>query len=84
MIVAVILAPLTVRGQAVVSVGGGHLLGRCPAVSGRYLRIAPALGACALALGETALGVTVRGLLTATEHVDSMRVPPLAGELAVT
>ena len=76
------------------SVGGGHPLGRCPsaggrAVSGRNLRIAPTPGACALALGETglagtALGVTGRGLLTATGHVDSVRVPSLAGELAVT
>ena len=68
-----------------------------PALSGRDLRIAPAPGACALALGETgldpridaglagtALSVTGRGLLTATGHVDSLRVPPLAGELAVT
>ena len=83
------LAPLTVRDQAVESVGGGHPLCRCPPVSGRDLRIAPALGACALALGETglagtALGVTDCGLLTATDHVDSMRVPSLAGRLAVT
>ena len=91
------LAPLTVRGQAVESVGGGHPLGRWPPASGRDLRIAPALGACALAHGETgldpridislagtALGMTGRGLLTTTGHVDSVRVPPLAGELAVT
>ena len=44
--------------------------------------------ACALVLGETglaetALAVTGRCLLTATDHVDSVRVPPLAGELAV-
>ena len=67
--------------------------------SGRLsdLRIAPALGARALALGETgldpridtdlagtALDVTGRGLLTATNHGDSVRVPLLAGELAVT
>ena len=90
---AVVLAPLTVRGQAVESVEGGHPLGRCPPASGRDLRIAPALGVCALVLGETgldtglaetALGVTSRGLLTATDHVDSVRVPPLVGELAVT
>ena len=62
---------------------------------GRDLRIAPAHGTYTLALGETgldpridtglaetALGVTGRGLLTATDHVDS--VPMLAGELAVT
>ena len=67
------------------------------AVSGCDFRIAPDPGACALALGETgldpridtglagtALGVTGRGLLTATGHIDSVRVPPLAGELAVT
>ena len=101
-VVVLALAPLTVRGQEVESVGGGHPLGRCPpasgrAMSGRDLRIAPAPSACALALGETsldpridtgltgtALGVTGRGLLTATGHVDSVRVPPLAGELAVT
>ena len=95
--VVLVLAPLTVRGQVVESVGGSHPLGRCPPVSGRDLRIAPALGACALTLGETgidpridtglawtALGVTGRSLLTATDHVDSVRVPPLAGELAVT
>ena len=85
------------RGQEVESAGGGHPLGRCPPASGRDLRIAPAPGACALALGETsldprldtglagtALGVTGRDLLTATSHVDSVRGPPLAGELAVT
>ena len=77
---------------AVESVGGGPSLGRCPPASGRDLWIAPALGACALALGETgldpridtALDVTGRGFLTATGHVDSMLVPLLAGELAVT
>ena len=100
--VALALAPLTVRGQEVESVEGGHLLGRCPPASGRVacghdLRIAPALDECALVLGETgldpridtgltetALAVTGRGLLTATDHVDSVRVPLLAGELAVT
>ena len=35
-------------------------------------------------LAETALGVTGRGLLAATDPVDSVRVPLLAGELAVT
>ena len=97
--VAVILAlaPLAVRGQAVESVGGGHPLGRCPPASGRDLWIAPALGVCALAIGETGLdpridtglagttlGVTGRGLLTATDHDVSVRVPPLVGRLAVT
>ena len=65
--------------------------------SDRDLQIAPALGACALVLGETgldpridtglaetALGMTGRGLLTATDRVGSVRVPPLAEELAVT
>ena len=66
-------------------------------MSGRDLRIAPTPGACALALGqtgldpridtglaETGLDVTGRSLLTATDPVDSVRVPLLAGELAVT
>ena len=98
MTVAVVLAlaPLPVRGQEVESVGGGHLLGRCPPASGCDLRIAPALGAYALVLGETgldpwidtglaktALSMTSRGLLTATDHVVSVRVPPLVGRLAV-
>ena len=48
------------------------------------LWIATALGVCALVLGETALGVTGRGLLTTTDQVNSVRVPQLAGELAVT
>ena len=91
MAVAVVLtlAPLTVRSQEVESVEGGHPLGRCPPASGRDLWIAPALGACALVLGdtdlaETALAVTSRGLLTVTDRVNSVRVPPLARELAVT
>ena len=97
--VAVVLAlvPLTVRDQAVESVEGGHPLGRCPPTSSRDLQIAPALSTCALVLGETGLDpridtglaetvldVTGRGLLTATDRVDSVRVPPLPGELAVT
>ena len=82
--VAVALAPLTIRSQEVESVEGGHPLFRCPPASYRDLRIAPALDVCALILGETGLAVTSRGLLTATDHVDSVRVPPLAGELAVT
>ena len=77
--VAIVLATLTVRGQAVKSVEGGHPLGRCPPVSGRDLRIATALGVCALVFG-----VTGRSLLTATDQVDSVRVPQLVGELAVT
>ena len=76
---------------------GGHLLGRCPPASGRDLRIAPAPGACTLALGETGLDprvdtglaettLSVAGLclLTATDPIDSVCVPLLAGELAVT
>ena len=92
MAVSLALAPLTVRGQAVESVEGGHCLGCCPPASGRYLRIAPALGACALILRETgldlridtALAVTGRSRLTATDRVDSVCIPPLAGELAIT
>ena len=76
--VVLALAPLTVRGQAVESVGGGHPLGRCPPASGRDLRIAPAPGACALTLEETALGVTGHGLQTATGRVDCVRIPLLA------
>ena len=61
------------------------------AASSRDLWIAPALGACALVLretglnpridtglAETAFDVTGRGLLTATDCVVSVRVPPLA------
>ena len=64
---------------------------------GRGLLTATALDACALILGETGLDpridtglaeigldVTGRGLLTATDHVVSVRVPQLAGEVAVT
>ena len=88
-VVVLALAPLPVRGQEVESVEGGHLLGRCPlacfcVACGHDLRIAPALDAYALVLGETALAVTSHGLLTATDHIDSVLVPPLAGELAVT
>ena len=84
--VVLALAPLPIRGQEGESVEGGRLLGRDP-------RIAPA--ACALVLGETvldpridiglvetALAMTGLGLLTDTDHVDSIRVPQLAGELA--
>ena len=74
--VALALAPLTVRSQEGESVEGSRLLGRCPPASGRV--------ACALVLGETGLAVTGHGLLTATDHVNSVRVPLFAGELAVT
>ena len=70
---------------AVESVEGGRLLGRCPPASGRDLRIAPALGETGLDPRiDAGLAVTGCGLLTATDHVDSVRVPQLAGELAVT
>ena len=87
--VAVVLAldPLPVRGQEVESAGGGHLFSRCPPASGRHLRIASALGACALVLGETGLDPQIdtgRGLLTASDHVVSVRIPQLVGRLAVT
>ena len=87
--VVLALAPLPVRGQEVESVEGGHLLGRCTPASGRVAcgrdpRITHALDVYALVLGETGLAVTDCGLLTATDHVDSVRVPPLTGELAVT
>ena len=83
--VVLALAPLTVHGQEVESVGGGHPLGRCPPASDHDLRIAPALWETSLdtGLAGTALGVTASLLIT-TGHVDSVRVPPLAGELAVT
>ena len=92
--VVLALAPLPVSGQEVESIEGGHRLGRslpmCGRVEiGRGLLTATALGAYALVLGETglagtALGVTGGGLLTATGHVVSVRVPLLAREVAVT
>ena len=91
------LAPLTVAVKRSRASKAVIPLGRCLPASGRDLRIAPALGVCALVLGEigldpridtglaeTALDVTGRDLLTATGRVDSVRVPPLAGELALT
>ena len=98
MIMAVVLAlaPLPVCGQEVESVGGGHRRGRSRLVCGRVEMGRGLLTATALVLGETgpdpridtglagtALGVTGRGLGTATDHV-SVRVPLLAGEVAVT
>ena len=87
--VAVALAPLTVRGQGFESVEGVSSSRSLSSRerSRRDLRITPAL-----VLGETGLdpridtglAVTGCGLLTATDYVDSMRVPPLAGVLAVT
>ena len=71
----------------------GRSLPVCGRVAiGHGLLTATALDACALVLGETgldprigtglaeiALDVTGRGLLTATDHVVSVRVPQLAG-----
>ena len=100
--VVLALAPLTARGQAVESVGGGTCLDRCPptsghGVTGRGLRTAPGRVAFALTLGETghdpridtglaktAFDEPGRSLLTATGCADSVRVPLLAGEGAVT
>ena len=95
--VVLALAPLPVHGQEGESVEGGRLLGRCHPASGCVAyghdpRIAPALNVCALVLREAVLdpridiglSVTGLGLLTDTDHVDSVRVPQLAGELAVT
>ena len=90
--VAVALAPLPVRGQEVVSVGGGHrprrsLLVVAHVVSGRGPLTATALGRVVAALaprsdighGVTALDGSGRGLLTATARVGSERVPLPAG-----
>ena len=99
MAVILALAPLPVRGQVVESVEGGHRRGRSLPVCGRVavghgLLTATALDVYALILGETgldprvdtgvALGVPGRGLLPATGHVVSVRIPQLAGEVAVT
>ena len=69
--VALALAPLPVRGQEVVSVGGGHrqrrsLLVVAHVVSGRGLLTATALGVEALGRVVTALDRSGRGLLTTT------------------
>ena len=61
----------------------------CRVEIGRGLLTATALEVCALILGETGLypridtglDVTGRGLLTATDHVVSVHVPQLAGEV---
>ena len=78
--VALALAPLPVRGQEVVSVGGDHrprrsLLVVAHVVSGRGLLTATALGVEALGCVVTALDVSSRSLLTATARVVSERVP---------
>ena len=94
--VVLALAPLPVRGQEVESVDSGHrprcsLLMPAHAGSGRCLLTATARGVEALGLDEidtghavTALGVTGRGLLTATGRAVSVRVPLPAGEIGVT
>ena len=90
--VAPALAPLPVRGQEGVSVGGGHrphhaLLVVAHAVSGRGLLTATALGVEALGrvvtgldpridTGHAVTALDVSGLLTATALVVSVRVPP--------
>ena len=95
--VAVALAPLPVRGQEVVSVGGGHrprhaLLVVAHAVSGRRLLTTTALGVEALGRVVTGLdpridighAVSGRGLLTATAPAVSVRVPlPVGGSGAI-
>ena len=89
------LSPLPVRGPGAESVGGGHRRGRClpvcdPVEIGRGLLTATALDMDALILGETgldagtAVGVTGRVLRIATDHVVSVRVPQLVGEVGVT
>ena len=83
------LAPLPVRSQEVKSVDAGHrprrsLLVPAHAGSGRGLWTATALGVEALGLDVTACGVNGRGLLTATGHAVSVRVPLPAGEIGVT
>ena len=91
--VAPALAPLPVRGQEGVSVGGGHrprhaLLVVAHAVSGLGLLTATALGVEALGRVVTGLdpridtghAVSGRGLLTATAPVVGVRVPlPVGG-----
>ena len=90
--VAPALAPLPVRGQGGVSVGGGHrprhaLLVVAHAVSGRGLLTATALGVEALGRVvtgldpriDTALNVSGLSLLTATALVVSVHVPLLVG-----
>ena len=90
MAVVLALAPLPVRGQEVESVEGGHRCGRSLPVCVRVVIGRGPLTATSLdpridtGLAEIALDVTSRGLLTATNHVVSVRVPQLAGEVAVT
>ena len=95
--VALALAPLTVRGQEVESVRGGHrprhaLLVIAHVESGRGLLTATALGCDVTGLDPridtgravTALGGSGRGLLTATAPAVSVRVPlPVGGSGAI-
>ena len=95
--VALALAPLTVRGQEVVSVRDGHRTRHARLVvahveSGRGLLTATALGVEALGLDPrigighavTALGESGRGLLTAPAPAVSVRVPlPVGGSGAI-
>ena len=69
--VAVVLAlcPLPVRGREVESVEGGRRLGRCLPVCDHV---------------EIGLGVDALVLRTATDHIVSVRVPLLVGEVGVT
>ena len=94
--VAVILAlsPLPVRGQEVESIDASQRPGRsllvpAPAVTGRGVE-ALGRGETGLdpwidtGLAVTALGMKGRGLLTATGHAVSERVPLPAGDIGVT
>ena len=69
------LAPRPAHGQAVKSVVDVARLGCCLTVSGRSLL---------RGLAGIALGVTSRGLQTATGLDGSVHVPLLVGEVAVT
>ena len=82
--VVFVLSPLPVRGLRVGSVEGSHRRGRCLPVCdhveiGRGLRTATGLGMDAFVFGETG-----RVLRTTTNHVVSVRVPQLVGEVGVT
>ena len=92
--VVLTLSPLPVRGQEVKSVDAGHRPGRsllvpAHAVTGRGVE-ALGHGETGLdpridtGLAVTALGVTGRGLLTATGRAVSELVPLPAGEIGVT
>ena len=87
--VALALAPLTVRGQEVESVRGGHrprhaLLVIAHVENGHGLLTTTALVVEALGRAVTALGESDRGLLTATAPAMSVRVPlPVRGSGAI-